>query len=97
MTYREPRYPGDTIRTHMLVRGDELGDIRVQWVGGKREMKVCAFIPGNTECTPGDTPKTWPDLYRYCETQELADTYFQQFVQNAYAQGWVDYDRNRGL
>jgi hypothetical protein len=92
--WTEPRYPGDTVRILQLYRGHgramELGDIRIQHIR-KDCAKVCAFLPGVTECSPGDTPKTWPDHYRHCRFSQEADAAFDEFVQSAYAAGWQNY------
>lgn len=93
--WTEPKYPGDTVRILPLIRGQELGDIRIQFIRDGA-VKVCAFLPGVEECSPGDTPKTWPEHYRFCKTKPEADVAFDQFVQAAYAQDWQNYDRETG-
>lgn len=61
--WTEAKYPGDAVRILMLYRRDErgrieLGDIRIQDYGNV--LRVGAFLPGECECSPGDTPKTFP-------------------------------------
>jgi hypothetical protein len=92
--WTEPRYPGDTVRTLMLYRGRgramELGDIRIQHIR-KDLVKVCSFLPGETECSPGDTPKTCPEKHEHCISSFKADEVFDKYVQEAYADGWQNY------
>ena len=83
------RYPGDTIRSHQLQRDGELGDIVIQDYGEK--FRIGAFLPGTTECPPGDTPKTWPDVDAWCMGRGSADTIFDHFVRQAKEDGWKDY------
>lgn len=97
--WTEPRYPGDAVRILLLKRGSgratELGDIRIQFIHDN-SVKVCAFLPGETECSPGDTPKTWPEHYQFARSVPEADALFDNYVQAAYAQGWQNYDPEVG-
>ena len=95
--WTEPKYPGDAVRMLMLYRGGhgrpvELGDIRIQHYG--TTLKVGSFLPGETECSPGDTPKTWPEkheTFRADNQSDFADGAFDGYVQEAYADGWQNY------
>ena len=96
--WTEAKYPGDAVRIQMLYRRDargviELGDIRIQHYG--HFVKVGSFLPGEVECSPGDTPKTWPEesfTFRGDNQCDLADAEFDKYVQEAYADGWQNYD-----
>ena len=93
-----PRYPGDAVRILMLKRGDELGDIRIQFIHDN-SVKVCAFLPGEAECSPGDTPKVWPEKFKFARFVPEADALFDEYVQEAFAAGWqrtYSEDRNNG-
>lgn len=103
--WTEAKYPGDAVRILMLKRGHgremELGDIRIQDYGDF--VKVGTFLPGETECSPGDTPKTWPEkheIFRGDNQTDLADAEFDKYVQEAYAAGWQNFnphaESNRG-
>lgn len=86
--WTEPRYPGDSILLVDLVRGDEFGDIRVQWGFKDDRLKVCSFTPGYEECPPGDTPKTWPDRDEYVSDKAAASKVVMQFLIAAIREGW---------
>jgi len=95
--WTEPEYPGDAVRIQMLYRGDGrervIGDVRIQHYGSF--VKVGSFLPGETECSPGDTPKTWPEkseTFRGDNQMDLADGAFDRLVQEAYADLWQNYD-----
>jgi len=96
--WRRPLYPGDTARVQLLYRGGhgrpvELGDIRIQDYGVF--VRVGSFLPGVIECPPGDTPKTWPEkheTFRGDNQTDLADGAFDRYVQEAYADGWQNYN-----
>ena len=92
--WTEPRYPGDRVRNLMLYRRHadgrvELGDICIQ--SYDTYLKVGMFLPGITECSPGDTPKTWPDKHQDTKKSPEADDIFDRYVQEAYAAGWQNY------
>jgi len=93
--WTEPQYPGDAVRILMLKRGHgkamELGDVRIQWLSD-RAVKVCMFVPGVEECSPGDTPKTWPEFHRLCKFKPEADEVFDEYVKCAYDAGWQNYN-----
>lgn len=91
--WTEPAYPGDTVRVLDLIRGRELGSVRIQHYGTR--VRVGSFLPGETECSPGDTPKTWPEKHEYCSNSFGADVVFDRYVQEAYGDGWQNYDRNK--
>lgn len=92
--WTEPRYPGDSILRVDLVRGDEFGDVRVQWYGNGLtqkdgdKLKVGSFTPGYETSSPGDTPKWWPDRDEWVESKSAASKIFMQFVIAAIRQGW---------
>lgn len=98
--WTEPKYPGDAVRIALLIRGEhELGDVRIQDYGpgkdGKR-YRVGTFLPGETECTPGHTPKTWPDKSVWRTTPGEANSTFLEYVRIAKASDWKDYNRETG-
>lgn len=84
----KPEYPGAPVRILNLKRGDELGDIRIQGGITDRTVKVCSFLPGVEECSPGDTPKVWPEKSEYVTNNFAADQLFDQYVGEAYEEGW---------
>lgn len=90
----EPRYPGDSIMIVHLVKGDEIGDVRVQWYGdyavaqpGDR-LKVGTFLPGVVECSPGDTPKVWPEKSAWVNDRAAASKLLIQYLIVAFRDGW---------
>ena len=95
--WTKAKYPGDAVRIVMLYRRDargrvELGDVRIQDYG--TFVKVGTFLPGEEECSPGDTPKTWPnkhETFRADNGGDLADAEFDKYAQEAYADGWQNY------
>lgn len=88
--WKEPLYPGDSVRDLALVRKDEIGFLAIQH-HGKAGLKVCAFLPGVTECPPGDTPKTWPEESEWATSEQAANQLFDQFEAKARAAGWGNY------
>lgn len=92
--WRTPKYPGDSILYVGLVRGDEMGDVRVQWYGNglKQEdgdsLKVGSFLPGEVQSSPGDTPKVWPERSEYVTDKETAAKLFLAYVTEAVRNGW---------
>lgn len=92
--WTEPRYPGDTILIVHLVKGDELGDVRVQWYGNgltaqpDDKLKVGSFTPGYDECSPGDTPKFWPDKSEWFNDRDAASRQLVQYLIAAFRDGW---------
>lgn len=97
-TWTEPKYPGDAVRTAMLIRGDEIGDVRIQDYGASLRIryKVGTFLPGETECAPGDTPKTWPERSSWAGSKAEANVVFDAFLRDSRAAGWKDYNRETG-
>lgn len=89
-----PPIPGDAVRIIYLKRGDELGDIRIQWFD--HAYRVGTFLPGNTVDNPGDTPKTEPEKHEFKNIRTAADAVFDRYVAEARAEGWTNYDRNAG-
>lgn len=85
--WREPQYPGDSILQADLVKDDVLGDVRVQWYSDEC-MKVGKFVPGYEECSPGDTPKWWPDKHEWARDRATASRAFVQFLIEAIREGW---------
>lgn len=96
--WTEAKYPGDAVRIQMLYRRDargrvELGDIRIQKYDNV--VRVASFLPGIEECSPGDTPKTAPEKSMHYRFADPADGEFDKYVQEAYADGWQNYDPNQ--
>lgn len=93
--WTEPKHPGDMVRCLLLKRGSgrdaELGQVCIQYIDDGM-VKVCKFLPGEVECSPGDTPKTWPEYYQHARFVAEADALFDRFVQEAYADGWQNYN-----
>lgn len=91
----EPAYPGAPVLLTSMRRGEEYGDVRVQDFGetvtGGR-YKVCQFLPGVVECSPGDTPKVWPEIHQIVTTLDEAGDVFARYVEQAHAAGWSDTD-----
>lgn len=90
-----PPIPGHAVRIIYLKRGDELGDIRIQWMDAG-SYRVGTFLPGNTVSNPGDTSKTEPEKNEWVGSRSAADEIFDRYVAEARAEGWTDYDRNAG-
>lgn len=88
--WTEPKYPGDAVRKVMLHRYGEIGDIRIQFVS-RGLVKVCSFLPGETTCMPGDTPKTWPEKSEWCTSSFAADEVFDKYLGEAYEALWQNY------
>ena len=85
--WRDPGSIGQFVRELHLRRGDDFGSIRIQMMR-KDYARVCSFLPGVEECSPGDTPKIWPEKQDYATSNYSADTIFDTYVQEAYAEGW---------
>lgn len=86
--WTKPKYPGDAVRILPLRRGDEFGDIRIQQYD--QHVRVCAFLPGREVFLPGDTPKVEPERCMYYRFDNQADALFDNYVQDAYAEGWTN-------
>lgn len=82
------KYPGGVVRITMLCKGDELGDIRIFDRLGSEQYRVGSFLPGETECPPGDTPKTWPEKSKWCPDQKSANRVFAAYLKAALNEGW---------
>jgi len=90
----EPLYPGAPVLLRRFKRADEPGDVRVQDhvsvnVEGHR-FKVCQFVPGVVECSPGDTPKVWPEVHQYVATWEEACEVFDRYCAAVRSAGWIE-------
>lgn len=96
--WTEPKYPGDDVRIALLIRGAEIGDVRIQDYGEgiNNRYRVGQFLPGVEECSPGDTPKVWPERGAYCATPGEANSTFLEYVRLAREDGWQDYNRETG-
>lgn len=94
--WTEPKHPGDRVRNVALKRGDELGDVTIQWY--EASVRVGAFLPGVTQCPPGDTPKTEPEFscWHSIENKDAANRSFDVYLIAAFQDGWTIYDRNAG-
>jgi hypothetical protein len=90
--WTKPKHPGDAVRITMLRRGNELGDVRIQHYG--RTVRVASFAPGYETCFPGDTPKMNPDNSEWFDASEQAraDDQLNAYVEQAKADGWIEYD-----
>jgi hypothetical protein len=95
---QEAKYPGDAIRLRLLIKGDELGDVRIQDYGSasKQRYKVGTFLPGVTECTPGDTPKTWPEKDFWTNDGDEAIRVFTLYVMESMKDGWKLFNKETG-
>lgn len=80
----EAKYPGDAVRTLMLKRGDELGQVCIQQY--ETYLKVGLFVPGIGE------KHVWPEKHRDVIVSDDADACFDNYVQEAYAMGWQNYE-----
>jgi hypothetical protein len=92
--WKQPGYPGDRVRELMIYRRDargriELGDVCIQ--SYDTYLKVGMFVPGVEECSPGDTPKVWPEKHQETLSSPEADNIFDRYVQEVYAAGWQNY------
>ena len=86
----EAKYPGDSILTLRLRRGNELGSVRVQDYGQvtSERYEVGGFLPGEADCMPGDTPKVWPEQSEWTNDHSLAYCYLYLFAGRALLDGW---------
>lgn len=91
-----PKYPGDAVRRINLINaaGTELGSVEIRPFAPS-SIKVCCFIPGEVECSPGDTPKVWPERHRYCSDADSANRVFDAYFMQLLKEGWREYDRER--
>lgn len=88
----EALYPGAPVLLTRFARGQETGDVRVQDYGdlnrsGSR-YRIGQFLPGVVECSPGDTPKVWPEVHQHVGTWDEAFDVFTRYVEEAKASGW---------
>lgn len=84
----KPQYPGDAVRMRLFVRGDEIGDVRIQDYGQDR-YRVGTFLPGMPVFLPGDTPKVEPELSRWVYSKADADAVFDTYAAKAVlCDGW---------
>lgn len=81
-----PKYPGDSWVIVYLEKAGEIGDVRVQFY--ESYFRVASFLPGRTECSPGDTPKTVPERDQWIEDRREANKVFVQYVIAAFREGW---------
>jgi len=88
MKWTTPKHPGDSVRITRFKRGDEVGDVRIQWYG-ETSVKVGSFLPGEVQDLPGDTPKVWPERSQYHRTRDAADSHFEVYVKEALREGWT--------
>lgn len=103
-----PTYPGDGVRVQLLCTGkpiSDVGDVRIMDYYDlanpahpltKHKYYVASFCPGETTCFPGDSPKTAPEHGEWVATAAEADALFDRMVAERKADGWRDYDRQRG-
>jgi hypothetical protein len=88
--WTEPKYPGDAVRELVLQRNGLFGSIAIRQYG-PQSVLVGSYLPGVTECPPGDTPKTRPEKHKWARSSYMADEVFDQYVQEAYADLWQNY------
>jgi hypothetical protein len=92
--YREPEYPGASIRTARLIwpSTGELGEVRLMDYGSnsKKRYRVAAFCPGRTVELPGDTPKVEPEADNWCALLAGANAWFDLYVDRERRDGWED-------
>jgi hypothetical protein len=89
-------YPGDAVRDLLLHRGQELGMVKIQdymdcMKDPKNRFRVGSFLPGDYECSPGDTGKLWPEKKVNVGTIAEANDAFEILVAEALADGWERY------
>jgi hypothetical protein len=83
-----PQYSGDSYVEVNLQKADgEIGDVRVMFYDS--HFRVAAFLPGRSECPPGDTPKMVPDRDHWTEDRREANKVFAQYVIAAFRDGWT--------
>lgn len=87
--WSKPSYPGDTVRITRMRRGDELGDVRIQFYGPDA-VRCAAFLPGYCVSLPGDTPKVEPEIAAWWNSKVEADACFDNTVADALADGWSE-------
>jgi hypothetical protein len=90
----EQKYPGSAVRQVLLIKDDVLGSVDIR-PHAPSSIKVCCFLPGIEECSPGDTPKTWPERHRWCSDKDTADRVFDAYLMQLMKEGWKEYDRER--
>ncbi len=84
----KPDYPGASVKIAYMVRGEEMGDVRIQHYGPNK-YRVGSFLPGVSVCLPGDTPKTEPEVCAWFNEPNFADRAFDEHVGAAKRQGWT--------
>jgi hypothetical protein len=90
-----PRYPGDCVRSQLLRRGDEMGEVCLQLY--ETFATACSLLPGSNVSSCGDTPKTWPEKSQTVHSSQAADEAFDRLLGEAYADGWQNYDPEGGV
>ena len=85
-------YPGQDVLTAYLTKGREIGFVCVKdymdcMKDGKR-FQASTFLPGICECSPGDTPKVWPEKYVREAALSDARRHFECYLAEALADGW---------
>jgi hypothetical protein len=93
VTWSKPRYPGDRVFSVLLLRGRELGsvDIRDDKDVVKPEygrFRVGAYLPGEEQFLPGDTPKVWPEYGTRADSEDDAIVALATLVDIALRDGW---------
>lgn len=88
----EARHSGDMIRVVDLIRGDEIGMIAIfdnlDCATPGNRYRVGSFLPGETQCSPGDTPKTWPEQHEMTDDKAKANRLFADYLTAANRDGW---------
>lgn len=92
VVWDEPKHPGDSVRITSMRRGDEIGDIRIQWYEDK--VMVATYLPGRlTPLIEGDTPKVEPECSAWFTlpgSRNHANNKFDAWVDNARTVGWTE-------
>lgn len=84
-----PKYPGDAVAIVYFRRGNEIGDVRIQWYSAE-SYRIATFLPGRDVMNPGDTPKVEPDASVWCSGREDADRAFRVYLTMAGIEGWQE-------
>lgn len=85
--WQTARYPGDAALIVLLTNGEDIGDVRVQEYGTD-SFKVGSFLPGVVECSPGDTPKVWPERSEWVTDRPAAAKVLGRYLIEAFRAGW---------
>ncbi len=93
--WQPAKYPGGTVRSVQLHREGELGVIRIFDRIGPEQYRVGSFLPGITEYSPGDTPKTWPEKKKILPRPEIREPSVR-ILPKGRDQRWVEHQAMTG-